>query len=881
MRSRIRYAHLHDINNEPSFRVYEMIVLFFAIFGICFLIGFNVDIPQTVQTVSMSAKETIYKVFNIQSVNHYAEIYFNKAASEFLNCSAFFNNSKDSIDVYVNRGRLRIYPDDPKDLAMDCDSMHSRIHGDISNFSQLKRSVAFVRNIYNSYELQEIFISTNYHPNQTFCHVLDKKSSEDFKRKMRKLDDCFDNILVLDKELDFDSKGHDQDRGHFLCLEAILNRNWNHALLLQNYDLVVKSNEELSEISEILNISSAVELEDPNPGRFDKWADWTGLKLFKNETGIPDEILHTKLFIRKSLNEPIMQLFNSKWYYGVDEMLVHTLYANKLGLKGQMIANCTKSKREFTRFTDWNVFGGNGFDRKCKSKWKRHGICIMGIEYLDFLANSNSLTANKVMADVDMGTPICMHEFLLGKLDRKPTFNHEFVRQYPQVRELAQIANRTFNPANFKSLNACFFAQKGWDVEVYEYRKDIRTMKHVQGRSINLALSQRGKSALEAVGLKEYIVSQGVPMYSRLVHNKDGKTFSRQPYGQPGEHIVSINRRHLNEVMITQAEKCPNVKFFFEHKVKGIDYEKKELIVQNPEPSEFLVHADLIIACDGAYSAVRRSLMTIPRFNFSQEYIEHGYVELNIMANNNNDFALEANVFHLWPRGHFTLIALANKDKTFTVTIFAPFSEFEKHMSNTNDVLKFFEENFPDAYQLLGKDHIVDTFNRVKPQPLVSIKCAPHHFFDNLLLMGDAAHAMVPFYGQGMNCGFEDCLVFSEILEKCGDRIPDAIETYTKCRVKDAHTINDLAMYNYEELKDLVNHSSYKLRKKFDLFMNKLFPNSWIPLYSMVTFTRTPYSEVVEKRKRQDRILSCVFNSLSCAALAAMAVAVYKNRANF
>ncbi|CAL2044731.1 unnamed protein product [Caenorhabditis brenneri] len=446
------------------------------------------------------------------------------------------------------------------------------------------------------------------------------------------------------------------------------------------------------------------------------------------------------------------------------------------------------------------------------------------------------------------------------------------------------------------ALNACFFAQKGWDVSVYEFRKDIRTMKHVQGRSINLALSQRGKSALEAVGLREYIVNQGVPLYARLVHNKDGKTFSRQPYGKPGEHIVSINRRHLNEVMITQAEKSPNVKFFFEHKVKSVDYEKKQLVVQcTSQPSriptfgtraasqdhgEIHVEADLILACDGAYSAVRRSLMTIPRFDFSQDYIEHGYVELNIMANNNK-FAFEENVFHLWPRGHFTLIALANRDKTFTVTIFAPFSEFEKHMSTTEDVLSFFEENFPDAFRLLGKEHITETFNRVKPQPLVSIKCSPHSFFDNLVLMGDSAHAMVPFYGQGMNCGFEDCLVFSETLEEHDNDIASAVRAYSEKRVNDAHTINDLAMYNYEELKDLVNRNSYKLRKKFDTIMNIIFPKSWIPLYSMVTFTRIPYSEVIERRKRQDKILSTLLTTASAVAFIGAFMGMFSNRAKF
>ncbi|KAJ1360008.1 Kynurenine 3-monooxygenase [Parelaphostrongylus tenuis] len=390
------------------------------------------------------------------------------------------------------------------------------------------------------------------------------------------------------------------------------------------------------------------------------------------------------------------------------------------------------------------------------------------------------------------------------------------------------------------ALNACYFAERGWDVEVYEYRRDIRTMEHVPGRSINLALSHRGKCALEAIGLKDYIVKQGVELHARLVHNKDGKTLSRLPYGQPGQHIVSINRRHLNEAMITQAEKKSKVKFFFEHKVQSVNIEKKELVVADtgksriPKPgnisssvsdSEIHVKADLILGCDGAYSAVRRSLSNYPGFNYSQEYISHGYIELNILPKN-GEYALEPNVFHLWPRGQFTLIALANRDKTFTVTIFAPFSLFEQKMSTPEGVESFFQENFPDAYELLGRDHLLGTFRSVRPQFLISIKCQPHHFGDCVLLTGDAAHAMVPFYGQGMNCGFEDCLVLSEILDVCNDDISKALSMYSEKRVKDTHTIIDLAMYNYEELKDLVNHPSYKLRKKLDLFLNRIFPKN-------------------------------------------------------
>uniref|UniRef100_A0A915DSS7 Kynurenine 3-monooxygenase n=1 Tax=Ditylenchus dipsaci TaxID=166011 RepID=A0A915DSS7_9BILA len=405
------------------------------------------------------------------------------------------------------------------------------------------------------------------------------------------------------------------------------------------------------------------------------------------------------------------------------------------------------------------------------------------------------------------------------------------------------------------AMNACFFAAKGWQVEVYEARNDIRSMAHVAGRSINLALSRRGMASLEAIGLKDYIVHKGVEMHARLVHDIDGKTIHRQPYGQPGQHIVSINRRHLNEALIDEAEKYPTVKFFFQHKIVKLKSSNGKpgngLTIENNLNNEtFEVEADLLLACDGAYSAIRKSLMSFPLFQYSQQYIEHGYVELNVKPTKDGQFAMEPNVFHLWPRGDFTLIALANTDKTFTVTLFAPFQVFEEQMDTDAKLWQFFTHYFPEMAELLGRSDLIAAFYKSAPNqherrealPLVSIKCQPHAFENRVLLMGDAAHAMVPFYGQG----FEDCLVLSEILERFNNDIPKTLDYYSRTRCQDAHTINDLAMYNYLELKDLVNKSKYKLRKKFDLWLNKLFPNKWIPLYSMVTFTRIPYHQVVQ-----------------------------------
>ncbi|KAE9548167.1 hypothetical protein FO519_008620 [Halicephalobus sp. NKZ332] len=423
------------------------------------------------------------------------------------------------------------------------------------------------------------------------------------------------------------------------------------------------------------------------------------------------------------------------------------------------------------------------------------------------------------------------------------------------------------------ALNACFFAQKGWNVEVYEFRPDIRTTERVQGKSINLALSYRGECALEAVGLKDYILSQGIPMYARLIHDQDGKTIHTQPYGRPGERIVSINRKQLNEVMVAQAERFTNVKFFFKHTVMNVDPKKGIVTVEN-NGIVTEVQGDLILACDGAHSAVRRSMMAYPLFRYSQEYITHGFIELSILPKN-DDYALEPEGFHLWPRGDFTLIALANTDKSFTVNIFAPFDIFRNELSNRDSALRFFKKYFPDAYELMGEDHVADTFETLKPRGFVSIKCNPHSFDGKVLLMGDAAHAMGPFYGQGLNAGFEDCLVFSETLEEFNNDITKALDAYSVRRYADAHSINDLSLYNYDELKDLVNRVTYKARKAVDLFLNQCFPNSWVPLYSMVTFTRIPYHKVMERRHEQDQTVNRILMFTGLILLSTFGIAAW------
>ncbi|CAG2110294.1 unnamed protein product [Medioppia subpectinata] len=270
--------------------------------------------------------------------------------------------------------------------------------------------------------------------------------------------------------------------------------------------------------------------------------------------------------------------------------------------------------------------------------------------------------------------------------------------------------------------------------------------------------------------------------------------------------------------------------------------------------------ADLIVGCDGAFSSVRRAMVKLIRFNYSQQYIEHGYIELNIPPNESGDYAMEVNYLHIWPRSSFMMIALPNLDHSFTVTLFMPFTYYES-IQDREDLINFFRQNFSDSIPLIGeksidREQLVKVFFAAQPLPLISIKCNPYNYLDKVLLMGDAAHAMVPFFGQGMNCGFEDCLILDELLAKHDNSIRKVVPLFSDSRIENCHTIIDLAMDNYIEMRDLVNSRSFLVRKKLDQWLNTLFPRSWIPLYSMVTFTRIPYERCVKDRQWQDRVIS-------------------------
>ncbi|CAH1261560.1 KMO [Branchiostoma lanceolatum] len=399
------------------------------------------------------------------------------------------------------------------------------------------------------------------------------------------------------------------------------------------------------------------------------------------------------------------------------------------------------------------------------------------------------------------------------------------------------------------AMNACYLSSRGFKVDLYEARQDIRTMEIVRGRSINLALSCRGRQALKKVGLEDQVVKDGIPMYARMIHDLNG-TLRPIPYGKSDQYIMSVDRRKLNETLLTAAEERPDVTLHFQHKLISCDLEKGKLSFKMNGGADVEVTTDLIMGNDGAYSAIRKHMVKRPRFNYSQEYIPHGYMELTVPPHN-GEFAMAINYLHIWPRNEYMMIALPNQDKSFTLTLFMPFDMFDQ-IKTGDDVMRFFMEKFPDSVPLIGEESLKETYFKLPPLPLVSVKCSPYHVSDKAVIMGDAAHAMVPFYGQGMNCGFEDCLVFDEIMEELGNDLSKVLPEFSVVRSPDAHAICDLAMYNYIEMRESVNSRWFLMRKKVDACLHAIMPRVFIPLYTMVSFSRIRYHVVINKAKKQD-----------------------------
>ena len=424
------------------------------------------------------------------------------------------------------------------------------------------------------------------------------------------------------------------------------------------------------------------------------------------------------------------------------------------------------------------------------------------------------------------------------------------------------------------SLLALSLSRRGIRVHLHESRSDIRRAAAVSGRSINLALSRRGREALRAVGLEDEVLAGAIPMRARKIHPVNGALYSI-PYGTNSEDcIYSVDRRALNELLLTKAEENPNVSIHFKSRLIQADLEEKRLTFSDGDGRRE-IETGFIFGCDGAHSTVRRQMMRWGRLNYQQEYIEHGYKELTMPPTTDGEFAMEPNFLHIWPHHQFMMIALPNHDKTFTLTLFMPFSVFDA-ITTQQELLYFFRAHFPDTIGNIGEQRLYNDYFGNPLGKMISVKCSPQYMAGSTLILGDAAHAVVPFYGQGMNAGFEDCLILTECLARSEGNLSTAAQMYRDTHWSDTHAICDLSMYNYLEMRSHVTSPLFLLRKKIENALHYLFPSLFIPLYSMVAFTRIPYSRVVERHRLQQAVIRRGLWGLTLSSLGVIGYLVFR-----
>ena len=418
---------------------------------------------------------------------------------------------------------------------------------------------------------------------------------------------------------------------------------------------------------------------------------------------------------------------------------------------------------------------------------------------------------------------------------------------------------------------AAYLGRRGYEVELYERRADPREGNIVGGRSINLALSTRGIHALEQLGIADEVLRHAIPMPGRMIHDKSGELhFS--PYDRdPRKHINSIGRAALNTTVIEAALRYPSVRISFNHRCTEVDLESPSARLESGA-GPMTARGDSIIGVDGAFSAVRQSMQRqLPNFQYDESYLAHGYKELTIPPAPNGSWRMEKNALHIWPRKSFMMIALPNPDGSFTCTLFWEFKgprSFETTTTNA-DIRRFFEEEFPDAVPLMPA--LLEDFRENPTGSLVTIRCAPWFYKNKVALVGDAAHAVVPFYGQGMNAAFEDCVVLDECLAAFPENRERAFGEYFERRKENADALADLAVANFIEMRDKTASKTFRAKKKLDHGLEAALPGIYLPLYTMVTFTRIPYAVAARRARRQDAI---VVGALGFLILVATAVIV-------
>ena len=408
------------------------------------------------------------------------------------------------------------------------------------------------------------------------------------------------------------------------------------------------------------------------------------------------------------------------------------------------------------------------------------------------------------------------------------------------------------------SLMAIYLAQKGLPVEVYESRPDMRTTAISAGRSINLALSHRGIWALREAGVLEAILEAGVKMPGRMLHAKDG-SLQFAPYGKDtSQYINSISRAGLNQQLMTAAEQYPNVRFYFNQRCVDVDLDQVQVTVEDPQTQvQRTVQGQTIMGGDGANSAVRRAMAAqLPDYSGQVDWLEHGYKELTIPPTADGGFALEAHALHIWPRGSYMLIALPNADGSFTCTLFFPFEGEPSFASlqTPEQIQSFFEAEFGDAVPLLA--NLQEEFAHNPVGKLGTLTCAPWIYQDKAVLLGDAAHAIVPFYGQGMNASFEDCRILKDCIERHGvGQWAAAYADYQAQRKANGDAIGQLAVENFYEMRDHVADPTFRKKRALEHLLENTYAD-YHSKYSLVTFQPDiPYALAQALGNRQDALL--------------------------
>lgn len=404
---------------------------------------------------------------------------------------------------------------------------------------------------------------------------------------------------------------------------------------------------------------------------------------------------------------------------------------------------------------------------------------------------------------------------------------------------------------------AMLLQKTGYQTTVYEKRPDPRKILS-HGRSINLALSDRGFKSLSLLGLEEKIKSESaIPMIGRMIHDLQGNT-QLQPYSTDGKTIYSVSRGLLNNILLDEAEQR-NIPLFFDHACESYDTTQHSISLRHAGETIHMPNVGTILGCDGAFSTLRKALKNIDGFEHTESKLDYGYKELTIPQTEDGLWQLEKNALHIWPRKSFMLIALPNTDGSFTCTLFLSLtgSNSFEHLSDISQANRFFAAHFADAVALMP--HFDSEFSSNPVSHLFMETCSPWHISDQLLLLGDAAHAIVPFYGQGLNAGLEDCSLLFETIQSFPNK-KQAFQLFGS-RKRDTDAIGELALQNFIEMRDLVTDEHFLLKRKLEGRLKALFLDNWKTLYELVTFSHVPYSVAQQRGRDNDELLETILQN--------------------